>query len=163
MLGFIEFSELLEIAEPETSTSGNTITHSYALPGATHRIDVIYSKLQHPDKKDSKTYSVDFQRTKLGSDGKPVSSTFERRGMSSMNPRDRVSGLMAVRHSLSKFVGEAKPQRITYTGNTAGKKGFYERGIVAPLVDRYNQSNKLDPDHPKAAKFTGTGVVFPGH
>jgi len=163
MLSFIEFSELLEIAEPETSASGNTITHSYNLPGATHRIDVIYSKLQHPDKKDSGTYSVDFQRTKLDSNGKPVSSTFNRRGMASMDAKDRVSGLMAVRHSLSKFVGEAKPQRITYIGNTSGKNSFYERGIVAPLVSRYNQTNKLDPDHPKAAKFTGTGVVFPGH
>lgn len=159
--------ELTEAFNPEiyNSPSGNVISHTYTLPSKKHRIDVLYTQLRAPGDKPTKSYMVDFKRTSLDASGKPVpgTSTFDRRGMSNMDSRDRVHGIMAVRHSLKKFVSTEEPHRISYSANTRKKGAFYKNAFDAHVITSYNKENDYGPEHEHAAKpgYVGTGMVFP--
>lgn len=161
MLSFSQF--INEISDPEVykSTRGSLVSHSYNLPGGSHKIVVQYSQVKDPSKENSNSWIVDFKRTKLNSQGKSVSSTFERSGMSSLSPKDRMSAILSVRHSINKFVGEHEPHRLMYQANSKKKQEFYGKGIVGPIISKYNKSNNYEEGHPHAAISTGSGMVFP--
>lgn len=165
MLSFKDFITLDEAFAPQEykSSSGNVVSHSYTLPSGKHKIDILYTKIKSPDKKDTGTWMVDFKRTQVDPSGKAGSSTFDRKGMSKLDSRDRVHGVMAVRHSLKNFVSGEKPYKVTYTANTKKKGAFYKNAFDNHVIGHYNKQNSLEPSHEHAAKpgYAGTGMVFP--
>lgn len=156
---------LNEAFEPSEyrSKSGNIVSHSYVLPSGNHRVDVLYTKIQKPGSENTGSWMVDFKRTSLDSSGKPTSDTFNRRGMSDMDPRDRVHGILAVRHSLKKMVDSDSPYRLSYSANTRKKGEFYKKAFDSHVIGQYNKQNNFDPEHEHAARpgYAGAGMVFP--